>query len=585
MSHRNSWGTTTALAVILLAGTAHAQPYRSINGQGNNVSNPEWGSAHAHLRRLAACEYGDNIGALAGPSRPSPRMISNLIVAQNGVDLPSERVLTSFAIFWGQFIDHDMDLTDPPAGIAETAMIPVPTGDPFFDPASTGTQVIAFSRSEYDPLTGTDVNNPREQMNIITAYLDASMVYGSDPLRAAALRAGVDGKLLVSEGGFLPFNTFGLPNANPMGAPAASLFLAGDVRANEQSTLACLHTLFVREHNRRCDELKAQHPGWDDETLYQEARLWVGALVQNISLYEFLPALVGDARVPAYTGYDDSVDPSIVTEFSTGAFRMGHTMINPTLLRLDEDGLEIPEGHVPLRAAFFNPAILTEAGIEPFLLGLASQVSQEIDNKVVDDLRNFLFGQPGAGGLDLPSLNIQRGRDHGLPDLNDARRALGLTAYGSFNEITSDADLASRLQAAYTSVENIDLWVGLLAEDHLPGASVGEGLAAIMIDQFTRLRDGDRYWFENVMSPEEIAEVRATTLADVVIRNTTITNLQPNVFYVTGDFNNDAAIDSADFLAFLNAYVTSHPHADMNKDGVFNSSDFLTFLNAYVRNS
>jgi hypothetical protein len=506
-------------------------------------------------------------------------------VAQNGVDLPSARVLTSFVIFWGQFIDHDMDLTDPPSGIAEIANIAVPAGDPFFDPAATGTKTISFNRSDYDPFTGDGPGNPREQTNLLTAYLDASMVYGSDPMRAAALRAGVDGKLLTSAGDMLPFNTFGLPNGNPFGLPASSLFLAGDVRANEQPTLACLHTLFVREHNRRCDELKALHPAWDDETLYQEARQWVGAIVQHVTLDEFLPALVGASRVPSYAGYNPAVDPSIMTEFSTAAFRVGHTMINPTLLRLDENGLEIAQGHVPLRSAFFQPDLLNEAGIEPFLLGLAGQVAQEIDNKIVDDLRNFLFGAPGSGGLDLASLNIQRGRDHGLPDLNDARRALGLPAHGAFNDITSDATLAANLQAAYASVEDIDLWVGLLAEDHLPGASVGEALAAILVDQFVRLRDGDRFWYENTMSPAEIAEVQTTTLADVVIRNTTVANLQPNVFYVTADFNNDAAINSSDFLAFLNAYVISDPRADMNADGMFNSSDFLTFLNAYTRQS
>ena len=100
--------------------------------------------------------------------------------------------------------------------------------------------------------------------------------------------------------------------------------------------------------------------------------------------------------------------------FSTACFRVGHTLLSPTLLRLGEAGT-IPEGNIPLAAAFFAPeAIILDGGIDPILRGLAAQPAQEIDPQVIGAVRNFLFGPPGAGGLDLASLNIQRGRDHGL---------------------------------------------------------------------------------------------------------------------------------------------------------------------------
>src|SRR5262249_8000800 len=143
----------------------------------------------------------------------------------------------------------------------QVANIPVPKGDPFFDPNSMGDQVIDFSRSEFDPTTGTNKKNPRQQINDITAWLDGSMIYGSDAVRAQALRdpAG-GGRLLTSAGNLLPFNTAGLPNANSGPFPDNTLFLAGDVRANENIELSSVHTLFMREHNRLAAQIQAAHP-------------------------------------------------------------------------------------------------------------------------------------------------------------------------------------------------------------------------------------------------------------------------------------------------------------------------------------
>src|SRR5581483_4659169 len=115
--------------------------------------------------------------------------------------------------------------------------------------------------------------------------------------------------------------------------------------------------------------------------------------------------------------------------------------------------------------AFFNPALLAGTGIGPVLKYLSSDPSSEVDPTVVNSVRNFLFGPPGAGGLALASLNIQRGRDHGLADYNPMRAAYGLPRVTDFSQITSNADVQAKLKALYGSVNNIDAWVGALAED------------------------------------------------------------------------------------------------------------------------
>ena len=518
------------LGIGLLGAQPKSSERRSIDGTGNNLAEPTFGSAGIQLLRLTPAFYEQGNSSPAGSGRSSAREISNGVNAQTG-SLPNPVGATDFVWQWGQFLDHDVDLTtgaDPP----EPFDIPVPLCDPFFDPDCNEFQVIPLNRSIYDPATGSGVPHPRQQLNEITAFIDASNVYGSDPVRAAALRTNDGtGQLKTSEGDFLPFNTEGLPNA---GGSGPELFLAGDIRANEQVGLTAMHTLFVREHNRLARLIQKKTRNLSGEEIYNTARAIVGAQMHVITYRDFIPIILGPNGLCPYTGYYPEVNPGISNSFSTAAYRLGHSMLSSVLLRLNNKGRPIPEGNLPLRNAFFNPKRITdEGGIEPLLRGLAAQVMQNVDPFVVDEVRNFLFGLPGAGGFDLASVNIQRGRDHGLPDYNEARIAFDLPPVGSFADITSDVELQQKLESAYGHVNNIDIWVGGLAEDHLPGALVGELFFAILKDQFERLRDGDRFWYQNVFSGRQLRELEKTTLAGIIRRNTKIgKEIQDNVFLV-----------------------------------------------------
>jgi hypothetical protein len=505
-------------------------PYRSIDGTGKHLKQLDFGAADTTLRRMTREDYGDSIASMAGTGRPSPREISNALCADTFPG-PNGLGASDFLWQWGQFVDHDIGLTEA-QGPSEPMPIAVPAGDPSFDPANTGTETIDFNRSAYHPDTGDKQSDPRQQMNEITHFIDASNVYGSDEVRAAALRTNDGtGRLLLSADDLLPFNTECFPNA---GGPDPRLFLAGDVRANEQVGLIAMHTVFAREHNRLAAEIAANDPTLKGEEIYQEARRIVGALMQVITYEEFLPALLGPDALPAYPGYNENVNPSIYNEFSTAIYRFGHSALSPTLLRLDEALNPIPEGNLALKDAFFRPdRVMNEGGIEPILRGLASQVCSSIDTELVDDVRNFLFGPPGAGGFDLASLNIQRGRDHGLCSYNETRAELGLATKGSFAEVSSDPDVQARLASVYANVDEIDLWVGTLAEDPVNGGHVGEVAFYVIKKQFRHLRDGDRYWYQAMLTPEEILAVESTTLADVIRRNTSIgAEISDDVFHV-----------------------------------------------------
>ncbi|MGE0225687.1 MAG: peroxidase family protein [Acetobacteraceae bacterium] len=499
---------------------------RSIDGSGNNTGNPDWGAADTEFLRLAPNAYGDGSGAPSGGQRPNPRLISNRVVAQPAMIINSLRA-SDFVWQWGQFLDHDFTLT-PVISPVEPFDIPMPAGDAHFDPEATGSQSMPLDRSLYNSVGGV-----RQQVNINTAYIDASQVYGSDAGLAAALRTGTGGRLRTSAGNLLPFNRDGAPvssSTDPLP------FIAGDSRSNEQVGLTAFHTLFVREHNYWADKIRREHPGLTDEQIYQMARLLVAAEMQAVTYKEFLPVLLGPHALTPYTGYRPETNAGIANEFAAASFRFGHSMISATLLRRDRDGATIPAGDLPLRAAFFNPGEIIDNGIDSVLRGLAAQPAQEIDAYIVDDLRNFLFGAPGQGGFDLASLNIQRGRDHGLPSYNETRRSLGLPAATSFADISTDPEVQARLTSVYASVDDIDLWVGGLAEDHVAGALVGETVYTILKDQFERLRDGDRFWYQAYLPEDMLKMVEDQTLAQIIRRNTGIgRELQDNVFVVPGD--------------------------------------------------
>ncbi len=522
------------LITFLIAGchddsNSNGNDVRSVDGSGNNLQNPLMGATITELIRYVFSDYEDGISEMPEADLPSARLVSNFVNSQETL-IPNPQGASDYIWQWGQFLDHDIDFTNG-ANPVEPADIPVPAGDPFFDPFDTGTQVIIFDRSVYDTSTGVGVGNPRQQINTITTWIDASNVYGSDVERAVALRTNDGtGRLNTSSGDLLPFNTQGLPNDG--GDDDPFLFLAGDFRANEQVGLSAMHTLFVREHNRYVEELAAQRPGLSGDELYERGRRFVGALIQAITYNEFLPALMGGAALSPYDGYNPSVDASIANIFSTAAYRFGHSMLSPELQRLDQNLNVIAEGNLELRDAFFNPeAIVDEGGIDPILRGLAKQVAQRLDPFIIDDVRNFLFGPPGAGGFDLASLNIQRGRDHGLPRYNDVREQMGLSRVSTFSQISSDADIQMSLAEAYGNVDDIDLWVGGLCEDPVAGSHLGELFQLIIKVQFEALRDGDRFWYERKLGNAELQEVLATSLSDVIKRNTGIgSELQDNVF-------------------------------------------------------
>lgn len=507
---------------------------RSFDGLSNNLAHARWGVVAVNLLRgPSGAHYADGKSAPSGAKRPLARQISNAIFRQQG-SMPNRTGLSDYIWTWGQFLDHDLSLSIATSG---NLPIAVPKSDPEFDPAGTGTQTMLFRRTFYNPLTG--VTGPREHLNLVSSYIDGSMVYGSDPIRARFLRTLSDGEMKVTKtpvGDLLPHNDGRQLNAGntELVSYSKQLFVAGDIRVNEQPTLAAIHTVFVREHNFHARRIRQEHPEWIDEQIYRQARAIVIAEIQHITYAEFLPALLGADDLGRDPGYNPNANATIGLVFSSAAFRLGHTLLSPNLLRLNEDGTPAAPP-LSLRETFFEPTplILAADGVDPLLRGLAVQPAQELDDKVIDDVRSFLFGKPGEGGLDLIALNIQRGRDVALPDFNTVRADFGLPRKTTFRAITADAAKAETLSRLYGgNIDDIDAFVGLLVEDRVPGRLVGETLRAALVDQFSRSRAGDRFWYERTLDAVDLERVRSTRLSDILLRTTSIKAVQRNVFFV-----------------------------------------------------
>ena len=496
-----------------------SMPY---DGVGNNKINPIWGSVNQELFRISG--YGYDMENLPRENI-NPRDISNRICNAPSPIILNDENLTVWLPFFGQFLDHEIVLTEPGD---EKYNIITPNNE--YEVYKNYT--IPFSRSKHVKKK----NGIRDHLNELPSYLNNSSVYGNSSYRSSHLRDfGNNGKMKVSfsQNGetILPLNTEGLPNASVGHLPPEDFFLAGDIRANENSFLTAIHILFVREHNRLCDQIvNDEHSLLGvDEVIYQKARMINTGIVQRITENEFLPYLLGSHTMSKYKKYDNHINPNVSTEFSTVVYRFGHTII-PSILNVSSNDTRL------LRELFFNPNYIKEHGVDDLYLGSTKTLMKEPDGTLIPDLRTFLFGPPtNSTLLDLATLNIVRGRDHGIPDYNTLRVSYGLTKKNTFSEITSKVQVQNQLQELYGNVDQIDPWIGGICEDKHGDSLLGELFTFIISDQFQRLRDGDEYYYENnhYLTEKEKCYIRSTTLADVIVRNSkwTYDDISNDVFH------------------------------------------------------
>ncbi|XP_054095557.1 dual oxidase 1 isoform X3 [Callithrix jacchus] len=525
------------------------------DGWYNNLMEHRWGSKGSRLQRLVPASYADGVyQPLGEPHLPNPRDLSNTI-SRGPAGLASLRNRTVLGVFFGYHLLSDLLSVETPGCPAEFLNIRIPPGDPVFDPDQRGDVVLPFQRSRWDPETGRSPSNPRDLTNQVTGWLDGSAIYGSSHSWNDALRSFSGGQLASG-----PDPAFPRDSQNPLLMWAApdpatgqsgprGLYAFGAERGNREPFLQALGLLWFRYHNLCAQRLARQHPDWGDEELFQHARKRVIATYQNIAVYEWLPSFL-QKTLPEYTGYRPFLDPSISSEFVAASEQFLSTMVPPGVYMRNASchfqGVINRNSSVSRALRVCNsywsrehPSLQSAEDVDALLLGMTSQIAEREDHVVVEDVRDFWPGPLKFSRTDHLASCLQRGRDLGLPSYNKARAALGLppiTRWQDINTALSWSD--DTVLEATASLYNQDLsWLELLPGGLLEShGDPGPLFSTIVLDQFVRLRDGDRYWFENtrngLFSKKEIEEIRNTTLRDVLaaVINVDPSALQPNVF-------------------------------------------------------
>ena len=584
----------TVLLVLLFASLTLAtnpaciglESVRSFDGSCNNLDNPTWGAVSAlFLRGPEGVQFRPfNV---TDPSQ-NPRSISNSVLSgTNGIK--TDNCVNLLEVTFSQFVTHDI-LRMKRTGNASSAAIPIlASNDLFFNFLPS---VPANPRINHKLLDlAINPEGDLTAINEVNSFLDLSTVYGNDATTNNQLRSFVGGKFLTQDYFNISINyaPLGIPVSatgdllnympsrvtvpQPQFPPlqgAAQYFSAGEQRANNNLGLITLQLLFFREHNRLATAIAAAKPTWTDEQIFQAARKVNVAQYQHIIFDEWLESLLGpNYEAKDYKGYKPEVspNPTISMFFPATAFAFGHTSVDD--YQLIDSNFNYVYGTaslstVPLVGQTAGP-FLTAAGVSVFgknpgnvVRSLLYSKSAKTDLIVNEVLRTIPFGDgdPNSVGIDTAALTIMDGYLAGIPNYATLREfwwnpknpgSGNSILYGKggcyegtttdpiqcFKRITNDDTTAALLQTAFKKVNKLDPFVGLLAEPVEDGHYLGKTLRSIIGSEFLKLRDGDRFYYENIMTASEIANIKSNSLADLVRRNfPEIGTIPENLFFV-----------------------------------------------------
>jgi hypothetical protein len=521
------------------------QHFRTADGSWNNLRNPKEGAAGTRFSRNVKLEA---ITPESGSRllTPNPREISRHLLTRNE---PMKEVpfLNMLAAVWIQFQNHDW-ISHGENKLTEVIDVPMADDDPA---AKKFRQTKMFvPRTQADP---TRLENgeaaPVSFINEVTHWWDGSQLYGSDAATTERLRIHVDGKLRITEDGTLPLDKKGIEET-------------GFVR-NWWVGLSMLHTVFAREHNAICDMLKKHNPDWDDNRLFNVARLINAAITAKIHSVEWTPAILANQGLDM--GLNANWYGILTNLFKAGKHRKTVAAINvrnPELggvvgnpmnkhgvpYALSEEFVEVYRLHslLPekLQIKRIGEAEMTEvpfgkvrqAGSAkftakvPFADLFYSFGNQHPGQLVLNNFPKFMqeLSIPFNPVYDLGAVDILRARERGVPRYNEFRRQLGLNPITCFEDLTDDAEGVQKLKAVYGShekaVEDLDLLIGTLAEGHRPtGFGFGETMFQIFILNATRRLQADRFYTdcytEEYYTKEGLEWIDNTDFKTVLLRH------------------------------------------------------------------
>lgn len=387
-------------------------------------------------------------------------------------------------------------------GAGDTAGDSAPTDplenvlEPFIRMQRSGMAASTSPTADVSRSSSTHAPMPQSTTNFATSYLDLDHMYG--PI----IGGPPEDQYRAFEGGRMVLDSHGMPPKDP----TTGLYVFADPQTRLGPSLSALAIVFLRYHNLRAEAHALKDPTLADEELYWLARRDMTAAYQNMVEEKYIPTTLGETLDP-YKGYNPDVDPSIDVFFSTASFRYGHSGLSGVIRMLDADYRPMPQDPLLLRDAFDHTESVLgssedDSATAGVLRGLAAEPAKAADASFVDDVAFYTKR--------MAEMNVQRGRDAGLPSYNEAREWFGLGRAKTFAELAEgNQQVEASLESMYKSVDDVDAFVGGLLE---PNKNLlGPLVTASMKEQFTRLRDGDRFWYKSLLTEEEIAALPTLT--------------------------------------------------------------------------
>jgi hypothetical protein len=513
--------------------------WRSADGSYNCLAHPRMGMAGTRFGRNvplpeAAPDAGDAL------LEPSPRLISRELMARHTF-IPAT-TLNLLAAAWIQFEIHNWFSHGTPQSGNEFK-VELPPGDDWPQAVNGCMRIQRTARDD----------TPREPWlgaaptfrNFNSHWWDAGQIYGHDRDTQMKIRSGQDGKIAFVENDMLP------PDPDHAGVDFTGF------NDNWWIGLALLHNLFAREHNMICDALKQAYPDWNDEELFQHARLINGALIAKIHTVEWTPGILAHPALqfgmPAQwsgvpyrwmhllLGEDNEVCRGIVgsatdqhsapyamTEEFAAVYRM-HSLL-PDDVEIRSLGTRAPKTYkfIEVQGSHTRGRMKDHGFLDIlYSLGVAHPGALRIRN-YPDFLRQLTKEKAKSSTEDLPlmdmaAIDIMRDRERGVPRYNRFRELLGKKRVGSFEEITSLPGIAEKMREIYKDVDRVDLLVGLMAEDPPDGFGFSDTAFRVFILMASRRLKSDRF-FTVDFRPEIYTElgmdwIRNNSMTSVLLRH------------------------------------------------------------------
>ena len=531
--------------------------FRCADGSWNNLTDPKEGAAGTRFLRNVHTE-ASRAETGAQLLTPNPRVISRTLFARASDPATGQAVmkevpfLNLLAASWIQFMNGDW-INHGDIHLTDVIEVPLPEDDPA---RSRYWQTKMFiGRTQTDPTCqaqGEDV--PTSSINEVTHWWDGSQIYGSNQATQDRLRSGIDGKLRLTEDDRLPLDRKGIEQT-------------GFTR-NWWVGMSLLHTLFAREHNAVCDHLKAAYPAWDDNRLFNVARLINAAVMAKIHTVEWTPAILPNPTLNVGLNANwygvltnllrKPANRKTVADINVRDPVLGGVVGNPierhnVAYGLSEEFTEIYRLHslLPetLQLQRMNAQGQGQGAIETLPFGATRQAGSAklTDRYAMADLL-YSFGNQNPGQLvlnnyprfmqelsipgnpffDMGTVDILRARERGVPRYNEFRRQLGLNPISRFEDLTDNADDVAKLKAVYgdkaSDVEQLDLLVGTLSEGHRPtGFGFGETMFQIFLLNATRRLQADRFYTdcytEEFYTAEGLRWIDQTDFKTVLLRH------------------------------------------------------------------